>query len=409
MRTDVIVQNVASLRIDPAVLSRPDRDLALITTPAHAARLRQRGRQDVFTAVVVLEVFDLGTLTDAVEGLRRTLPDADRDTISLLCHDEYSLELVAEVREKLGIAGDRPEQLRAFADKVVAKQALRAAGVRLPRHLRWDPANYDADPAAYCAQVVDLVGLPAFAKPTNESGSVGTRRLDTAEQLQEWAAAGRDGAWEVDEFIDGTLFHVDTAWQDGAAVHVAVNQDVHPCYDYIAGRVNGSFTLADDDPVAARLRAFNTQVIEALVDKPARGVFHHEVFLTGDDELVFLEIAARAPAALIPSTSRIRYGLDIEQAHFQLQRGDTLAVPGADGPYAAYVYFPKAAGRVDGLRPAALRSSHRWSWNVRVGEHLEAAADIRDFAASVLLWNTDLDALREDLRRLDEHAPVQLA
>ena len=409
MRTDVIVHDVASLRIDPAVLSRPDRDLALITTPAHAARLRQRGRQDVFAHVVVLDAFDPGTLTDAVEGLRGTLPEGDRGTISLLCHDEYSLELVAQVREKLGIAGDRPAQLRVFVDKVVAKQALRAAGVRLPRHLRWDAASYEADPSAYCAQVVDLVGLPAFAKPTNESGSVGTRRLDTADQLHQWAAAGRDGAWEVDEFIDGTLFHVDTAWQDGVAVHVAVNEDVHPCYDYTAGRINGSVTLADDDPVALRLRAFNARVLAALHDKPARSVFHHEVFLTGDDVLVFLEIAARAPAALIPSTSHIRYGFDIEEAHFRLQRGDTLAVPAADGPYAAYVYFPKPAGTVGDLRPAVLRSSHRWTWNVAAGDRLEAATDIRDFAASVLLWNTDLDALRDDLRLLDAHTPVQLA
>lgn len=409
MRTDICVQDIAALRIDPAILARPDRRLALIASPANAARLQARGRVDVYTDVIVLDEFDLDTLTGAVEVVRAGLPVADRDDLALLCHDEYSLELVARVREKLDIAGDRLDQLRTFVDKIDMKKALAQTGVRLPRHVRWDPSAYRASPHEYAADVVAEVGLPAFAKPTNESGSVGTRRLDGLRDLHDWAAGCLDGSWEVDEFVAGTLYHIDTAWQDGSAVHVAINQDVHPCYDYVEGRISGSFTLPAEDPAYAALLDFNARVLDALVDKPARSVFHHEVFRKDDGELVFLEIAARAPAALIPFTSQIRYGLNIEEAHFRLQRGETLQAPVGGGPYAAYVYFPKQPGTVARLRPAVLRSDHRWTWNVAVGDELTTATNIRDFAASVLLWNFDFDALQHDLQVLDEHAALDLA
>lgn len=407
MRTDIVVQNVASFRIDPAVLARPDRDLVLIASPLNAARLQARGRCDVFQSVLVLDEFTLDTVTEAVETARSGADD--RHDVALLCHDEYSLRLVADVREKLDIAGDRPEQLECFVDKVAMKQALAGAGVRLPRHLRWDPGAYQEAPVRHVADVIAAVGLPAFVKPTNESGSVGALRVDTAEELHAWAARTTSSDWEVDEFIAGTLYHLDTVWQDGVALHVGVNLDVHPCYDYVAGRINGSFTVTPDYPVCSELLEFNARVLEALVDKPSRCVFHHEVFRTSDGDLVFLEIAARAPAALIPHTSQIRYGMNVEEAHFRLQRGEVLTSPAATGPHAAYVYFPKPSGRIVERHRAALASDHRWTWNVQTGDDVSAATDIRDFAASVLLWHSDPAVLQHDLAVLDRHGAVTVA
>ncbi|SCE77517.1 ATP-grasp domain-containing protein [Micromonospora mirobrigensis] len=411
MRTDIVVQDVASFRIDPALLARPDRRLALITSPANLDRLRRRNRQDVFAHIVVPERFDTAGLTEAVTTIRAGLDPAERDDIRLLCHDEYSLGTVAQVRADLGIPGDLPHNVRPFVDKLAMKAALRDAGVRLPRHVAWDAEACRTDPEAYLDGIVDRVGLPAFVKPTNESGSVGTRRIDTRADLAEWAAQrlGDDtpGGWEIDEFVTGTLYHLDTLVEDGRILHVGVNENLYPCYDYIAGKLSCSFTLPEEDPAYEPLLAFNRRVLDALPDKPARGVFHHEVFRLPDGELVFLEIAARAPAALIPFTSQIRYGVNVEEALFRLQRGEQVAVPTRRGPYAAYVYFPKPGGRVVDRTALDLSSDHRWTWNAEVGEVTAAATDIRDFAASVLLWNDDIEELRKDLYRLDKHQPLR--
>lgn len=405
-RIDVVVQNVASFRIDPAVLARPDRETALIVSPINRERLRARGRDGVFDRITVTEDFSDRGVAEAVAQLMASGGFTPENT-RLLCHDEYSLGVVAQVREKLGIPGDRPEELKAFTDKLAMKSALDGRDVRLPRHLGWDADAYRDDPAAYAEHVAAFVGLPAFVKPVNESGSVGAARIGTIEELHAWARRAEERYdFEIDEFLTGTLYHVDSAVQNGEVVHVRVNQYVHPCADYAAGRICSTFTVPEDDPWFAPLVAFNRKVLDGLADKPRSSVFHLEVFRLPDGELVFLEIAARAPAALAPATGRIRWGLDIEEAHFRLQRSETVEDPAYRGPHAAFVYFPKQAGRVTGLHRLELASAHRWTWNVRVGDELEDPTDIRDFAASVLLWNEDFAALQHDLQQLDRHAAL---
>jgi hypothetical protein len=408
-KLEIVVQNVASFRIDPAVLSRPDRSLVLICSPSKNDSLRTRGRVDVFDEVVVIDDFGSDSLAKTVRDVIAARGGDEVET-RLLCHDEYSLGAVAAVREKLGIPGDRPVNVRPFIDKLAMKAALAGHDIRMPRYAAWDAAAYARDADGYVAEIIAAVGLPAFVKPVNESGAVGATRIGNAAQLRQWADAAQGWEFEIDEFIDGTLYHVDSAVQDGSPIYVRANQDLYPCHEYTEGKINSTFTLPADDPVLPVLLEFNERVLGALTDKPRHSAFHHEIFINRDGEPVFLEIAARAPAALIPMTGRIRWGVDIEEAHFALQRGEPFSPPTHyHGPFAAFVFFPKRAGTVVALDRPDLVSSHRWTWNIEVGDVLDAATDDRDFAASVLLWNDDFATLRRDLDDLDRATPFEVA
>ncbi|MEU4738007.1 hypothetical protein AB0G31_23770, partial [Streptomyces fradiae] len=140
MRTDIVVQDVASFRIDPALLSRPHRRTWLVTSPAQHQKLLKRGRADVFSKTAVLEEFTADSLATCVEEMRNDLPGADRDEVALLCHDEYSLGVVAEVRARLGLAGDEPARLAPFTNKIAMKEALRWGGRARPAPPRWGAA-----------------------------------------------------------------------------------------------------------------------------------------------------------------------------------------------------------------------------------------------------------------------------
>lgn len=192
--------------------------------------------------------------------------------------------------------------------------------------------------------------------------------------------------------------------------YVRCNRYLYPMADYADGRVCGSYTLDEDEPIYARLVEFNRQVIDAFPEKPASGALHHEVFARDDGELVFLEIAARAPAALIPQTGRIRWGVDIEQAHFRLQRGESISPPAdAPGPYAGWIYYPKHTGVVADLAAPNIDSSMVWIPNVREGEHIHRSTDVRDFAAAAVVWNPDYTSLLADLKVLAEHRPLRMS
>lgn len=137
-----IVQNVASIRIDPASLARPDWSLVLICSPVKEAVLRQRGRADVFDEIVVTS----DVTPDALARVVGAIVEKRAGEIRLLCHDEYVLGAVAAVREKLGIAGDRPVDVRALTDELAMKAAL--PGIRMSRHVAWDSDAYGANPGS---------------------------------------------------------------------------------------------------------------------------------------------------------------------------------------------------------------------------------------------------------------------
>ncbi|MGW7343663.1 ATP-grasp domain-containing protein [Streptomyces sp. NPDC054854] len=406
MRTDIVVQNVASFRIDPALLTRPHRRTILITSPVQQQKLSKRQRVDSFTEIVVQEDFSAEGLARCVNTVRSKLPASDRDLVSLLCHDEYSLAAVAEARRLCGLRGDQPHQLTAFVDKVAMKRALSGAGIRMPAHREWSSRDYLNDTERYTAGLAAELGWPMFVKPVSESGSVGARKITDSAAFHAWATQTGDNRYEVDEFLQGELFHVDSAVHDGHIVHAEVNAYLHPCFDYVDGRVCASYTVPREAPGRDELLEFNKRVLDALVDKPRNGAFHHEIYRNLEGELVFLEIAARAPAAMVPATSRITWGIDIEEAHFRLQRGELPPSSLGEGPHSAWVYFPKAAGRITALEQAELASDHHWQWNVEVGQSTQAPQDIRDFAAAVLLWNDDFAALQRDLHTLDGHRAI---
>lgn len=410
---DIVIQDVASFRIDPRQLRCPGRTLVLVASPTNNERLHQRGQQDAFDDIVVTDDFSVDALCRTVEGLihrhgRDRGPDRSapvhRD-VTLLCHDEYSLRAVAAVREKLGIPGAVSEQLAAFVDKIAMKEAVGRTGVRIPRHLRWQHEAFLADRPGYLTTVAAQVGWPAFVKPLDESGSVGTALVSGPEELASWAdRCGGEREYEVDEFLSGTLYHVDSVIADGQITFAQAFEYRHPCYDYLAGRICASVTLPESDPVYRPLLDFNRQVLDGLGDrKPANTVTHHEIYRLDTGELVFLEIAARAPAALIPYVYERHRGFNIELVHFQVQRGERPRLDLPAGPYGAWVYFGKRAGRVVALHEPDVDSAHELTWHVAPGDRLDDPTDIRESAATMLLWNDDLDVLNADLDRLENH------
>jgi hypothetical protein len=178
--------------------------------------------------------------------------------------------------------------------------------------------------------------------------------------------------------------------------------------DYADGHICGSYTLSDGDPTYERLVEFNANVIGAFNEKPESGALHHEIFETEAGELVFLEIAARAPAALIPQTGRIRWGVDIEECHFRLQRGDEITLPcDFHGAYAGWIFYPKVDGVVANIRRPQIDSSLIWIPNVEIGQSISRCADVRDYAAATIIWNHDYESLLCDLEKLTSFQPLK--
>lgn len=409
MRTYFVIQNIASFRIDWRCLYRPDEyRLVLITSEVHHARLQAAGQFAYFDRVVKAESFLAEDLTATLRGLMHEL-GVSPDQVRVACHDEYTLAAAAAAREALDIPGARLDEVRRFVNKLEMKAALVDRGVRVPRHVAWDGARYAQAPDATLAEIEAALGYPMFVKPVNESGSVGTARLETRAEIAAWCEQHRDATgYEIDEWITGKLYHCDSIIRGGRVLYTQLSEYAHPCYEYLQGKICASITLPENDPIHARLTRFTSDVLDALRPIPSDSVTHLEVFRTPADELVFLEIAARAPAALVPFTYARYLGWNIEEVHFRLQMGLLDNFVPKFGPYAAWVYYPQRTGTVVGVTKPALRSTFLDSWNIKAGDIMSSPANIREAAMSMQLWNDDYQALRADFEALDRFEPFSV-
>ncbi|MFD0689977.1 ATP-grasp domain-containing protein [Actinomadura fibrosa] len=330
------------------------------------------------------------TRRDGWEGALRRM--AARGPLEIVTNDEYCVEACARLRAALGLARRHPADPVRYLDKVVMKRRLREAGVRVPRFHAFTTVVRDAPDVR--AEVVRAVGLPAVVKPCREANSRGVEILGSAAALEGWLAA-HDGepGWQAEEHVAGTLHHVNALVRDGRVEHVQAGTYLGPLLGLQDGVRYGGYTVPGSHRLTAPARDLSRRVVAAL---GAEGAFvaHTEFVLTASGEPVVLETAARAPGALLAEMARVHAGTNLEVANLRLQAGLGVPPPDSGGALAAWLWVPVRAGeRLAALPP--LPDAHRLVLT-RAGRdgHPEREAVV---GASLLLWNTGLPALLDDL------------
>lgn len=208
--------------------------------------------------------------------------------------DEFEVELCAILREHMRLPGMGVSAMRHFRDKLAMRQLTQQAGIPVPRFAQI--LNYDA-----LREYMGSVPPPWMLKPRMEAGSMGIRKLHDSEQV--WRALDTLGDQQsyylLEEFLPGAVLHVDSVVQGGQVIFASAQQYGAPPFDtYHGGGVFDTTMLNRDDPRYPTLLDLNQRVIHAL--SLANGVAHAEfIQAQRDDQLYFLEVAARVGGAYI--------------------------------------------------------------------------------------------------------------
>ncbi len=283
-----------------------------------------------------------------------------------LSFSDDMIELVARFAAERGLPGQPPETTAGFRDKYLQRSLLAAGGLPVPRHVEiTDPEQAD--------KAVEVVGLPAFLKPTRGSGSALAYRVDTVAELRErlaegFAAAPRVGgavAGDTAFILEGLL--VGHRWHevDGFAPYVSVESvAVDGRYEHLA--VTDRFPLAPPVLETGMMLpsslddAQRGQVVE-VADRALRaldfrhGLAHVELMLTADGPRV-IEVNARSGGAL-PYLFPLAGGPDLIALAGRAALGELpTALPSFDG-HAVFVAPQHPVGvrvaKVTGLDKAA--------------------------------------------------------
>jgi biotin carboxylase len=264
---------------------------------------------------------------------------------------ERDLEVAAALRELLGVPGPRPQEVERVRDKVTMKRLVAAAGLRVPRFTA-------ADTPEQVLRFADETGFPVVLKPRDGSGSQGIYLVNSRASLEETLASPMAG-YECEEFVTGTMYQVDGVVVDGTVRVLRGFRLLSSCLDYALGEPFGS--VANDDMVLEKRLVGYCEVLLAALGVRS-SVFHLEVFAVDPsqaagigtagersdyDDLVFLEVAARAGGAELPLLWREVHGLDLLEVAVRLSLGESPTLPdrATAGEAGGYLLMPEPPTR----------------------------------------------------------------
>ncbi|MEU8676861.1 hypothetical protein [Streptomyces sp. NPDC048560] len=264
----------------------------------------------------------------------------------VLALSEFDLEPAGEIRRHFGIPGRGPQEVAAVRDKVVMKGLVAAAGLRVP-------VFQETPTAGRVREFAARQGFPFVLKPRAGADSQGVHVVRSEDGLDALLDGADLADAQCEEFIDGALYQIDGVVKGGKLLTSRAWRCGGNCLDFATGTAFSS-VANDDRDFERRVTGFAERVCAALA--LTDDVFHLEVFRTprpsGDgDDLVFLEIGARAGGGQVRVIWEEVYGVDLVAASALVQLGEDVTIEpmDLDGPVAGYLMMPEPP-----VRPAVV-------------------------------------------------------
>ncbi|GAA2149068.1 ATP-grasp domain-containing protein [Kitasatospora kazusensis] len=377
------------------IASREHLALVAEELPAEGVHYRRTAAVDGYETSGELE--QLALELAAEHGVRHIVACQERD-----------LERAAELRDVLGLPGQRMDTVLPFRDKVVMKRRASAAGLAVAPYR-------EVECAADVIASAEEFGFPLVLKPRDSAGSVGLRILDSPEDLDGYLADGFDlyGPYQpnliAEAFVHGSMCHVDGLVVDGRVALAWPSQYQYTLSSFATDTgPRLDLTLDTDDPLAHRLLEFTDRTLQALRG-PENFAFHLEAFHTPEDGLVLCEIACRTGGAAIRDIVRTMFGVDPSESWVRAQLG--LPLPEWIGSekvtprqMSGQLVLMKRPGRVVSApqEPPAFPWVEKYQLFVTPGQTMGAAAYSSDFLLTALVSGRDRAQCESRLRVLEE-------
>jgi len=249
--------------------------------------------------------------------------------------DEFDMENVAAIREHLRLPGIGLTTIRYFRDKLAMRAQARETGILVPEYIH--VLNYDD-----LREFMGYVAPPWLLKPRSQASGIGMRKIPSPEELWPWLdqLGDRQSEYLLEQFIPGSVFHVDGVVSDRAVLFAEAHSYGAPPLDVShQGGVFTTRTMARDSADALALKEINIKLIQGL--GLVRGVTHAEFLKAhSDNRLYFLEVAARVGGAYISNMVETATGINLwrEWAHLEVTAGKMpYQLPQAREDYAGVI------------------------------------------------------------------------
>ena len=260
------------------------RDLGLRTIVADiSAEAPGRAHASEFEQV---DTNDVDTLVDI----------ARKHAVRLVITDQTdrTVPVAAAVNERLHLPGISAAVARRFTDKLAMRRALVASDVPMP-------AFAEVRSAREVREHAEQWGYPVVIKPKAAQSSFGVTKINSEAGIEPALPStlrrSADGAFLVEQFIEGTEITVEALSLDGECRVMAVSEKEHyPFNDCVARRL--AYPPRFDEELMMTIRRTATGVVEHL---GLRDGISHAEYRVRDRVPYLVEVAARGGGSRIAS------------------------------------------------------------------------------------------------------------
>jgi biotin carboxylase len=347
-----------------------------------------------FSSVLFVENFDITAIRDHI----KSNTSEPFDSIEIVTNTEKSVELCGELRILFGLS---KVNYTRFTDKEVMKDRLKNSEVAIPKFTIFDPKYFQTVGDVYLSDIEEYIEYPYFIKPINQAGCFGANIVNDRIQFINWINTEHSLAlkYEIDEFIEGELYHCDSLIKNGEIIHTEVCLYSEPCFSYLSGRAIGSITLPNTIIETENLKRL-TLIAHKAIGIPDNGCTHLEIFKSQKGNFIFLEIAFRTPGVGAGPFYERRLGISLPEIHLKLQIDKTFLPQIKNENFVARFVIPnnlESINYFDSLDIKCQNSKSLYN-NPTVTENVQNR--IGNNSGYVVFWDSDFNVVKAEFDRI---------
>jgi len=407
MRQIFILQNSQlSFGLDAGKIYQPHKyKLYLIVNDFGYEIVKRKKEYDFYEKIINTNNFDFENVLSLIVSCLLS-----NNSFDVVTNSEETMAVCGKIRKFLNLDTDDYSR---FCDKHVMKTRLKDNEVvSIPKYKLFDTRDYLKNGEEYLRSLANHLSFPLFIKPVNQLSSMNLTKIANLNDLHVWAKTVKpEDYYEIDEFIEGTMYHCDSYIKDNKILFTFVSRNSRPCYDFIIGKIKGTIVLPDDHLDSILLTDITEKTL-ILLGLPKGGVTHLEVIKTKENKVYFIEIAHRSPGCLIPKMYQRYANIDTIASHFLLQIDSDYIPAQIRGDYAAWACFPKIPGKIVALNkpPLNLESTIELEWNVNIGDEIKSYSQFgRDYTGTIFITNPSFETLYDEFQVMNENNLCEIA
>ena len=343
-----------------------------------------------------------GDYSDVSADLEEILKHYNKANTRFICLSEDYLLGAAILRKNLGIEGMKPEVAILFRDKILMKENLVKAGVSVPKFIEFSDLETFKGLNTRKEQFAEIVGILGEEFVIKPKSAFGWKDVSIVQNYDEFlqAISGIEAPeeFELETFINGKLYHIDSIYKNGEPIFQVCNEYSCPNFEFRTGHALLSLPLPHEHELSIKASKLSADVIKSF--GLANGATHLEFFVTSAGELVFLEVAGRTPGGMAVPMYNAQFEINLPNFDLLNHFGETSNTLLAPKKYCISGIFPTFKGIVKSLNKPNLNGKAELEFQVKEGQTLGECESLRDIAAKIVLENANFENSLKDFNSL---------